>query len=388
MKIAYTTTYNARSLGTQGCNEWSGTGYYIAQSLKHQVASDIEYIGSLKNPLTLKVWLKLKRHYHELFHKTYIKTTEPILLKNYADRVAKKLAQSDANIIFSATVDPIAYLECQQPIIFWADATFANLIDFYPQYSNLCQESISNGHLMEKTALQKSKLAIYSSEWAAQTAIEYYQADPAKVQVVPFGANIESSKTLYEVKDLIELRPLNPCKLLFIGVDWFRKGGDIALKVAQELNNLGLSTELTVIGSQPIVEGSLPSFVKPLGFIRKSSREGQEKIHQLIGESHFLILPSLADCSPIVLCEANSLGVPCLSTKVGGIPTIIKTGLNGTTFDKEANISEYCKYVIHLFTNYNEYKDLALSAFNEYQTRLNWKVAGRTVKKLLVDNLN
>ena len=202
---------------------------------------------------------------------------------------------------------------------------------------------------MEKTALQKSKLAIYSSEWAAQTAIEYYQADPAKVQVVPFGANIESSKTLYEVKDLIELRPLNPCKLLFIGVDWFRKGGDIALKVAQELNNLGLSTELTVIGSQPIVEGSLPSFVKPLGFISKSSREGQEKIHQLIGESHFLILPSLADCSPIVLCEANSLGVPCLSTKVGGIPTIIRTGLNGATFDKAADISEYCKYVIHLF---------------------------------------
>jgi hypothetical protein len=30
MKLAYVTTYDARSL--KGSNEWSGTGYYIAQS--------------------------------------------------------------------------------------------------------------------------------------------------------------------------------------------------------------------------------------------------------------------------------------------------------------------------------------------------------------------
>ncbi|NHC33847.1 glycosyltransferase family 4 protein [Scytonema millei] len=386
MKLAYTTTYNAQDLGAVSINEWSGTGYYIAQSLKQQSVS-IEYFGPLKNSFSLQVLQKSKRHYYDAFQKRYIKNIEPLTIRSFANQISKKLSETRVDAVFSATINPIAYLECQQPIVFWADATFANIIDFYPQYSNLCHESVENGHLMERAAIHNSKLAIYSSEWAAQKAIEFYQADPAKVKVVPFGANIENSKTLYEIKDLIDSRPLTRCKLLFIGVDWFRKGGDVALKVAYQLNNLGLNTELTVIGSQPVAEGSLPSFVKPLGFISKSTREGKERIQQLIGESHFLILPSLADCSPIVLCEANSLGVPCLSTKVGGIPTIIKTGLNGELFDKEAEVLEYCKYIVHLFTNYKEYKALALSAFNEYQTRLNWEVAGQTVKQLLREKI-
>jgi glycosyltransferase involved in cell wall biosynthesis len=383
MKLAYVTTYDAKFLGAKGFKEWSGTGYYIAQSLKDRVTPDLEYIGPLERKIAMRSILKIKRHYHEFFHKTYIKDTEPLLLKNYADRVAKKLSSIKANLVFSATINPIAYLECEQPIVFWADATFANLIDYYPQYSNLCSESIAHGHLMERKALQKAKLAIYASEWAAQTAIEYYQADPAKVKVVPFGANIETSKSIDEIKDSIDARPSNQCKLLFLAVDWFRKGGDVALKVVQELNKRGLNAELTVVGCQPAIEDSLPPFVKPLGFISKSTKEGKQKIDRLIAESHFLILPSLADCSPIVLCEANSLGTPCLSSKVGGIPTIIRDDINGHTFETNFNVGEYCDYIIQLFSNYNHYKQLALSSFNEYQSRLNWSVAGQSVRDLL-----
>lgn len=383
MKLAYVTTYDSRTIGKQGLIEWSGTGYYIAKSLKKQFIP-IEFIGPLKNEPFSFVLSKTKRNYYEFCRQTYLKVTEPLVLKNYARQVAEKLAKTKADIVFSASVNPIAYLKCEQPIVFWADATFANLVDFYPQYSNLCQESLERGHLMERLALEKSSLAIYSSEWAAQTAIEYYKADSAKVRVVPFGANIESRKTIDEIKDSIESRPSDRCKLLFLGVDWYRKGGDVALEVAQKLNDLGLNTELTLVGSQPVVEGSLPSFVKSLGFISKSSQKGKAKIDRLIAESHFLIMPSLADCSPIVLCEANSRGVPCLSTQVGGIPSIIKNGINGKLFHKNSSSKEYCEYIYNLFMNYSQYKSLAFSAFDEYETRLNWKAIGHEVKKLLM----
>jgi hypothetical protein len=70
---------------------------------------------------------------------------------------------------------------------------------------------------------------------------------------------------------------------------------------------------------------------------------------------------------------------------VGGIPTIIKDDVNGKVFSKEANIANYCTYISNLFSNYSEYKHLALSSFNEYQCRLNWSVAGKTVKNLLTE---
>ncbi|MEO1100149.1 MAG: glycosyltransferase family 4 protein [Bacteroidota bacterium] len=237
---------------------------------------------------------------------------------------------------------------------------------------------------MEKLAIQKSEFAIYSSHWAAQTAIDYYHADPAKVRVIPFGANIESNFTHSDIKELIDARPSTVCKLLFIGVDWFRKGGDKALEVAKALNLAGLQTELTLVGCGPDQELPLPGFVKSLGYISKFTQAGQDKVSQLIAESHFLILPTLADCSPIVLCEANAFGVPCLTTNVGGIPTIIHPGSNGQMFDATSSSDSYCDYITHLFSNYSLYKELALSSFEEYKTRLNWAQAGTLLKDLLI----
>jgi glycosyltransferase involved in cell wall biosynthesis len=74
--------------------------------------------------------------------------------------------------------------------------------------------------------------------------------------------------------------------------------------------------------------------------------------------------------------------VPSLATNVGGIPTAVRNDLNGRTFAINADAREYCSYISNLFFNYAQYKDLALSSFNEYESRLNWSVAGRTVKKL------
>jgi glycosyltransferase involved in cell wall biosynthesis len=89
----------------------------------------------------------------------------------------------------------------------------------------------------------------------------------------------------------------------------------------------------------------------------------------------------------MVFPEACSFGVPCIATDVGGIPSIIKDGFNGKTFSKDAEIADYCTYISNLFSDYAQYKNLALSSFNEYQSRLNWSVAGQTVRKLIMDRV-
>ncbi len=381
VKIAYVTTFNARDLNSS--DNWAGTGYYIPRSLEQQSLS-LEYIGSLKQNLDSQIICKFKKYYHEIFSPgKYLKPLDPLILKNYANRVECELKKAEVDVVFSATIAPISQLECKQPIVFWADATFENLLDFYPQFTDLCEESIQHGHLMEKLALDKCKLAIYASDWAAQSAINYYQADPSKVKVVPFGANIEQHRTFDEIKEAIDSRPANKCKLLFIGYDWVRKGGDIAVALTKTLNDIGLETELTAIGCSPHIDAAVVPYVKTLGIISKSTASGRAELDRLLTESHFLIMPSQAECYGIVFCEAGSFGVPCLSAKVGGIPTVIKDNINGKLFDTGEGIAEYRDYVLKLFSNYEEYNELAISSFNEYQSRLNWLVAGSTVKDLL-----
>ncbi|HEY9768039.1 MAG TPA: glycosyltransferase family 4 protein [Coleofasciculaceae cyanobacterium] len=381
MKIAYITVYDSTRL--TGLDEWSGTGYHIAEALRSQ-SIDLNYAGPLKDSICLKGLRKIKRHYYQTCHqKRYEKNPDPQTLKYYAKQVEQKLSPQKNEIVFSATVDPIAYLECDRPMAFWADATFAGIADFYPQYSNLHSDVVHDWHQMEKLALEKCQLAIYSSDWAARSAIEFYQANPDKVKVVPFGANIKSELDFSQIKDAIEVRPSNVCKLLFMGMEWLRKGGDVAYAVAKQLNQSGLKTELIVVGCQPLINEPIPEFVKPLGFISKSTLEGKKRLNQLIIESHFLILPSLADCTPMVFPEANSLGVPCLSTKVGGIPSMIHDDENGKLFACDSDIVEYCDYITNLFSDYSKYKQLAYASYSVYKSHLNWQVSGQKVKSLL-----
>lgn len=395
MKLAWATVYDAADLRAH-----NGRGYYAPLSLKNQMVS-VDYLGPLDLPKPLKLyrkWLILK---HRLLHDNrFIKVKDrrwyshqraPFVIKEYARQISKKLARmSDIDVVCSGIgpySQPVAYLECAQPIVIWTDATFAATLDFYPGYfrHEICNQSILDGIANERAALNRCRLAIYASEWAAMGAIEHYRLDPSMVKVVPFGANFECNRSLDDIKEIVDARPANKCKLLFLGMDWVRKGGTVALKVASELNKAGLPTELTVVGCKPIVNGPLPGYVTPLGYMNNATRQGLESLFKLLGGSHFLILPSIAESFGHVFCEASSFGVPSIATDVGGIPSAVRSGVNGKTFSRDADVEEYCEYILDMFSNYSKYRQLSLSSFNEYEARLNWSVAGRTVKSLLTE---
>jgi glycosyltransferase involved in cell wall biosynthesis len=167
-----------------------------------------------------------------------------------------------------------------------------------------------------------------------------------------------------------------------MAVDWIRKGGDLAVEVTRQLNLNGLPTELTVLGCQP-PGGETKPFVRWAGFVSKSTVEGRERISSLLRQSHFSLLPSIADCTPIVFNEANAWGVPCLSTRVGGIPSVIRDDINGRLFDLNAQPESYTDYIRSVMATSDRYRQLALSSLNEYKVRLNWDTSGQKLKELL-----
>jgi glycosyltransferase involved in cell wall biosynthesis len=391
MKVAWVSVYNAEDLSV-----YDGRGYHAPLALKNQSVS-VEYIGSLKIPKIYQPYFYLKRRlYYNRFiepknRRSFYVNESSLLVRNYASQISKKLSKlKEINAICSGVVcgsQPVAYLECDRPIVIWTDATFLSTLDFYPGYfkNEICQESMRNAIANDKAAFTNCSLAIFPSQWAAKEAIEQYQISPSRVKVVPFGANLNCDRKLEDIKTIVDSRTSDKIKLLFLGVDWLRKGGDIAFQVAKKLNESGLPTELTIVGCQPFLEQPFPDFVRCLGYISNASKEGRSRLDKLLAESHFLIVPSMAETFGHVFCEASSFGLPSIATNVGGIPTAVRNDLNGRTFSKDASIAEYCDYIFNLFSNYSRYKALCLSSFYEYETRLNWNVAGRTVKQLLMD---
>jgi len=352
----------------------------MARALKEE-CGEIHRIGSLHEKWN--VGLRFKRTFFKHFvGERYALERSPRALMSYAAEVADRLKGTDADVVFSPGTIPICYLNTQTPIVFWTDATVAGVVDFYPAFSDLCKESLDDLHKMEQAALSTCRLAIYSSEWAAATAIKNYAVDSSKVKVVPFGANVDCSRDLESIRAIVSRKRKDVCKLLFIGTEWNRKGGDIALEIVRSLNEKGLRTELTVVGCN--VEGAVPDFVSSTGRVSKRTLEGRTTIDRLYAESHFLILPSRADCVPVVIAEANSYGVPVISSTVGGISTAIRDGVNGFAFPHSDQFVEHASGVIcGLMENVSEYQELTRRSFDEYKQRLNWKTSARQVHKLL-----
>lgn len=375
MHLAFITPYDPTDVRT-----WSGIPFHMSRAMERQ-GLRLSTVGPLREWHVLRH--KVKQLQHRIRDRRHLRLYEPAVLRGFAEQVQARLAELRPDVVFSVGSLPLAYLDTDRPVAFWSDATFASVLYGYQEFTRLSDESVRQGHRMEQAALGRTTLALYAAEWAAQTAVDFYGADPARVEVVPMGANLTFDYTPADVEAFVAERPATPCRLLFIGVEWLRKGGDIALRVTERLNEQGIPAELVVVGCQPIHHEPLPPFVRVEGFVDKSTGAGRERLRTLLRQSHFLILPTRAEAYGIVFCEGNASALPCIASDAGGVPTIVRDGVNGQKFAREAAIQVYCDWIAETYTDRDRYRDLCRSSFSEYQTRLNWDVAAQRVKTLL-----
>lgn len=376
MKVAYVTSHHPNDR-----KAWSGTTYRMWVALQAQGA-EMQFVGPL-----LDVWrlpLRVKQQIHQtVLGQQHRWVLEPARLQGYARQVEHAVRASGADVIFASSSLLLSYVDAEQPLAFWTDACYAEFAHYYPTPQPPSAASLRNGNRAEQSALWRAALCLYSSEWARRSTLEHYQVDEKRIHVVPFGPGFEELCSVEEVARAIAERPTDVCRLVFLGVDWSRKGGAIALETQRALAKRGLRSELTIAGCRPQAGVALPPATAVIPFIDKTTPEGERALKELLARSHFLILPSRADATPIVFCEANALGVPCLSTDTGGIPSVIRPGVNGALFPLTAGGAEYADHIAEAFANYRQYRQLAAASLEESRQRLNWATSGRRVLELL-----
>jgi glycosyltransferase involved in cell wall biosynthesis len=224
---------------------------------------------------------------------------------------------------------------------------------------------------------------MFSSEWAASSAVADYGVNPEKIKVVPFGANFIMVPAREVVLQSVATRSMESCQLITIGVDWYRKGIPSAIELASTLNDQGIRTELTVVGATAPSGVSLPDFVKLTGFIDKQAPDGEQRISQLLKQSHFHVLLSAADATPHVFSEANAHAVPNIASDVGGVGTVVVNDRGGRRFSLATPIGDVAEYIRSYMLNRDRYVDLCISARRQYDDRLNWNTAGILVRRYL-----
>jgi glycosyltransferase involved in cell wall biosynthesis len=176
--------------------------------------------------------------------------------------------------------------------------------------------------------------------------------------------------------------PDSTCSILFIGVDWIRKGGDLALTAVAQLRRAGFPAHLHVIGAKPA--GSVDSeAVTWHGFLNKSTPEGVARFNSLLKGAAFLLLPTRQDCTPMVFAEVNTYGIPAISTLTGGIGSVLIDGINGYALPEAAGPEVYGALIAEIWSDRRRYLDLRKSSRNHSEKILNWKNWAMRMRQIL-----
>jgi glycosyltransferase involved in cell wall biosynthesis len=359
---------------------WSGITYYLGQSLQRNIG-DVDFLGPVHFPRWLDKTLRGIAKFHRVVFKKEFYAKYSLIQNWYSTwYLTRKMKGRQYDLICAPASSPaLAYFRTDLPLFHVHDGTFRVLTQSYKEFERASRISLWTGERLERMALKKSDFIIYASHWAAQSAVRDYQVKPEKLFVRPLGANMDFAPG----RDIIFEKEKNPnLTLLYLAVEWERKGGSIAFEALQYLNETcGIQATLIVCGCIPPLKFQHP-FMEVIPFLDKNKKEDHERFVSLLSSVHFLILPTRADCSLLVACESNAYGVPAITTHTGGVPDVVIDGINGYCLPYDEQGAGYGKLIAELFTDKVKYHGLIESSRKRYEEQLNWDQWAEDFRKI------
>jgi glycosyltransferase involved in cell wall biosynthesis len=165
-------------------------------------------------------------------------------------------------------------------------------------------------------AFRKSSKLITWCKWAKDSLELDYGIDPAKVEVIPPGVDLDKWKSARGAE------PQTPVRLLFVGGDFIRKGGDTLLEAFR--TSLHQECELDIVTREKVD-------ITGLHGVRVHHGLGPNapELMALYARADIFAFPTLADVLPLAIMEAMASGLPVITTAVGAVSEQIEHGVTG-----------------------------------------------------------
>jgi glycosyltransferase involved in cell wall biosynthesis len=182
---------------------------------------------------------------------------------------------------------------------------------------------------VEKAELIKSDIIIAVS----REIMEYVKTFgiTKNVHVIPAGVDEAKFMPVINKKNVRELLMIDDIPtILFVGIPLKRKGLQFLIDAAEIISH-NRTFNLIVVGIDPEY-GKYIQDVRSKGldeYIRFAGKVGYEQLLLYYQASDIYCLPSTHEGLPQSLLESMCVGIPSIASSVGGIPDLIKDGVNG-----------------------------------------------------------
>lgn len=160
-----------------------------------------------------------------------------------------------------------------------------------------------------------AKVFTWSSN-VSRALIEDYEMNPERVACIYTGSNSPVPRA----------QPADPIRyarkeILFIGLDWQRKGGPALLRAFRKLGERHPEATLTVVSRVPEDED--------LGGVNYVGLVPLAEIPEYYARASIFCMPTRLEPFGNVFVEAMWHQLPIVATRVGALPDIVEDGMNG-----------------------------------------------------------
>lgn len=350
---------------------WSGTPHYALREIRkrvgdvHVVSTDgIDLVLNRINRLTRKLGWDLSR--------------EPLVSRIYSTSIERELQRIKPDVVLSiGASNKVADLPGDWPIVHVSDALFETVTGYYVRYRRLSERSRTLGNRIQQRLIDRARAILLTSNWAKDGAEDFYDAREGLISVAAIGANLDrdpGGDVARIAKDRL--------RLLFVGIDWRRKGGTLMLETFDHVRALVPDAELHIVGCEPRLAVERPGVVIH-GFLSKSDPEQRSTLEELYRSASMFLMLSHEEAFGLVYCEAAAYGLPSVALRTGGIPTIVRDGETGTLLPPDAGPQEIGERIVALWRDRPRYDAMRAAARHAYETRLNWTAWGDSVERAL-----
>ncbi|MFN6536769.1 MAG: glycosyltransferase family 4 protein [Nostoc sp. EkiNYC01] len=165
-------------------------------------------------------------------------------------------------------------------------------------------------------------------------------------------------------------------QLIFIGNHIARKGGIVALRLAKKAEKLALPITIHIISGLehgPGVPTDFPDRTKYLEDLKLLNLNNvvfhknlpNDKVIELLSQSHFQFMPTLHDTYGYSIIEGFSVATPAITTNVCALPEFIRHQENGYILDLPINdIRHWANWLHGEKTKTNEYWEIVNSTYD------------------------
>lgn len=356
---------------------WSGTIYKLCEAIQ-MAGYEVVWVPYRKSGF--RHWL-LKKYYKLMWGRKVLRDQNKRFYQLCAKTVDDALINSCDFLFFAGHAQMASYFKTKKPVVYYTDTTFELMLNYY--WFDVPASIIRKGNEAERMGIHNSTLNIRASQWAADSVIHFYGADPNSVHVIEMGANVAD----------VDISPIEPyvsgeLRILFSGVEWERKGAETAIRTVEELNKRGIDARLIMVGIKNVPDAykGIP-YVEYVGFLNKNDEFQYERYIETIKRAHILLLPTQAECAGIVFAEASAFGIPVFTYDTGGIPNYVINGVNGYRLPMSSSYTMFADSIVRAVQG-NELSALGKGGVQLYKDRLNWNAWAQSFRKIMEETFS